>query len=125
MYLGDFKRMIHFQSKDNVIDWLIDNCPRRSIVRALEKGKIEYLGGFSQIPPSALPGWILKVTSIYGGKWNVVVLVNDKDHRYEIRIIKTVPWKNWLGVAFWDKNCFAHELLSGDHPKKYKELKDD
>ena len=116
--------MIHFQSKENIIDWLIDNCPRRPIVRALEQGKIEYLGGFNLIPPSTLPGWILKVTSIYGGKWNVAILANDIKHVYEIRIIKFIPWKNWVGTNFWNGNSFRDKLFSGDNPELYKELKD-
>lgn len=117
--------MIHFQSKDQIIDWLMDNCPRPAIARALDYGKVEFLGGFKPIPPSALPGWILKVTSIYGRKWIIAILANDIKHIYEIRIMKTVPWKNWVGIdrLFNHKN-FRDTLFSGDHPELYKELKD-
>lgn len=118
--------MIHFQSKDQIIDWLIDNCPRPAIVRALEQGKIEFLGGFNPIPPSTLPGWILKGTSLYGKKWIIAILANDIKHIYEIRIIKTIPWKNWTGTdPFTNHNSFRMELFSGDNPKKYKEMRDD
>ena len=108
--------MIHFQSKDNIIDWLIENCPRPAIERALIDGRVEFLGGFSLIPPSALPGWILKVTSIFGGEWNVAILAHSIKHDYEIRIIKSVPWKNWVGTN--------NKLFSGDNPLRYKELRD-
>lgn len=114
--------MIHFQSRDQIIDWLIDNCPRPAIVRALDYGQVEFLGGFKLIPPSALPGWILKVTSLYNKKWNVAVLANDKEHRYEIRIIKSIPWKNWVGIFY--ASIFRVKLFSGDNPKLYKELRD-
>lgn len=107
--------MIHFQSKENIIDWLIDNCPRPAIVRALECGIVEFLGGFKPIPPSTLPGWILKVTSIHDRKWNVAILANGIKHIYEIRIIKSVPWKNYCGGKL--------SLYQGDNPEKYKGLR--
>jgi len=109
--------MIHFQSKENMVDWLINNCPRPAIVRALEQGRVEFLGGFKLIPPSTLPGWILQVNSIYGKCWNIAVLANDIKHIYEIRIMKSVPWKNWIGTNSHNK------LFCGDNPETYKELK--
>lgn len=114
--------MIHFQSKDNLVDWLIKKCPRPAIVRALEHGTVEHLGGFNPIPPSTLPGWILKVTSPLGGKWNVAVLANDITHRYEIRIIQTIPWKNWRGEL---NGIMCSALFCGDNPEQYKELRDE
>lgn len=117
--------MIHLQSKENIIDWLIDNCSRPAIARALDQGKIEFLGGFKPIPPSTLPGWILKVISIHNKQWNIVVLANDTKHCYEIRIIETVPWKNWVGTAFWNDDRFREKLFSGDNPELYKEMRDD
>lgn len=117
--------MIHFQTEKDVIDWLIDNCPRPAIVRTLEQGKIEFLGGFENIPPSVLPGWILKVKSIYGGKWIVAVLANEITHRYEIRIIKSIPWRNWVGTDYLaNHKSFRIKLYSGDNPELYKELRD-
>jgi len=117
--------MIHFQSKENIIDWLIDNCPRPAIARALDHGKVEFLGGFSLILPSILPGWILKITSIYDKQWIVAVLANDITHRYEIRIIKSIPWKNWAGTdCFNNHNSFRDKLFSGDNPELYKEMRD-
>lgn len=118
--------MIHFQSKENIIDWLIENCPRPAIVRALEQGKIEYLGGFDPIPPSTLPGWIIKVISIHDKQWNIAILANDIKHGYEIRIIKTIPWKNWIGTDYLaNHKSFRIELFSGDNPILYKELRDE
>lgn len=118
--------MIHFQSKNNIINWLIQNCPRKAVVRALIDGKVEFLGGFRPIFPSTLPGWILKVTSIYGGEWNVAVLANDIKHCYEIRIIKSVPWKNWVGlkINIRGESKFFDELFCGDNPERYERLKE-
>ena len=110
--------MIHFQSRENIIDWLIDNCPRPAIERALIDGRVEFLGGFNPIPPSTLPGWILKVISLHDKQWIIAVLANDIKHVHEIRIIKTILWENWIGTDHCNK------LFSGDNPKKYKELRD-
>ncbi len=107
-----------------MIDWLIENCPRKAIVRALECGKIEFLGGFRPIPPSDLPGWILMITSVYDKTWNVAVLANSVLHRYEIRIIQNIPWGNWVGTDDFYNDRFRIPLFSGDHPGKYKEKRD-
>lgn len=118
--------MIHFQTENDIIDWLIDNCPRPAIARALDHGKVEYLGGFNLIPPSTLPGWILKVTSVHGKQWIIAVLANDTKHVYEIRIIKSVPWKNWIGTdSLFNHRTFRIKLFSGDNPELYKELRDE
>lgn len=115
--------MIHLRSKEDIIDWLMDNCPRPAIERALVDGRVEFLGGFKPIPPSTLPGWILKVTSLHDKQWNVAVLANDIKHCYEIRIIIFIPWKNWVGTYSWNGE-FRPDLFSGDNPKLYKELRD-
>lgn len=117
--------MTHFQTEKDVINWLIDNCPRPAIERALTDGRVEYLGGFNPIPPSTLPGWIVKITSVYDKQWIVAILADSIKHRYEIRIIKTVPWKNWMGTdPFFGHKKFMSKLFSGDNPERYKELRD-
>lgn len=79
----------HFRSQTDMIEWLIENCPRQSIVRALEAGKAEFLGGFTKIPPSNLPGWIFKLPTK-----NLCILCNDAKYKYELRIVKNIPWEN-------------------------------
>ena len=108
----------HFRSRTDMIEWLIENCPRPAIVRALQYNKVEFLGGFKPIPPSDLPGWIFKVKNK-----NVCILANDVKRKYEIRIVKRVPWENWTG-DFYGILLTGHDLNSGDKPIQYKELKD-
>ena len=110
----------HFRSRTDMILWLIKNCPRPAIVRALEFGNVEFLGGFSPIPPSDLPGWIFKVRT--GHVKNVCILANDAKQKYEIRIVKRVPWGNWCGV--FHGVLMTTGLNVGDNPIQYKELKD-
>ena len=107
----------HFRSRTDMIEWLIENCPRPAIVQALETNKVEFLGGFHPIPPSDLPGWIFKVRNK-----NVCILANDAKQKYEIRIVKHVPWQNWQGMFV--NILLTSSLNSGDKPFEYKELYD-
>jgi len=106
--------MVHFQNKNHILMWLEKNCSRKTIVRALAtEGEIELLGGFSQIPPTSHPGWIVQITSVHGRTWYVAVIAYQ--NRYGIRILSKVPWQNWIGGK--------SELMNGDNPKRYERLK--
>ena len=105
--------MIHFQTKNHLLMWLEANCPRKSIVRALRDGTVEHLGGFSKIPPTSHPGWIVRVTSIHGKEFIVAVIAYQ--NRYGIRVLSEVPWLNWIG----DQDRSDSSLISGDDPQKY------
>jgi hypothetical protein len=105
----------HFRSRTDMIEWLIANCPRPAIVRALEMGKVEFLGGFNSIPPSNLPGWIFKTKTK-----NVCILANDREHKYEIRIVKRIPWEDWAGD--FCGLIIPGRIHNGDKPEEYKEL---
>ena len=102
--------MVHFQSKNHLLMWLENNCPRKAVVRALLEGTVEYLGGFSTIPPTTQPGWITKVTSIHGKEWIVAVIAYR--NKYGIRILSEVPWRWWDGNA---GRCA--DLMNGDNPE--------
>jgi len=112
----------HFTSRTDMIEWLIANCPRPSIVRALKANKVEFLGGFKQIPPSNLPGWIFKVTLESGKIRYVCILCNDLEHKYEIRLVKYVPWENWNGSRHGIILEFS--LNNGDNTLLYKRLQE-
>lgn len=110
----------HFTSRTDMIEWLIDNCPRQAIVRALQANRIEFLGGFTKIPPSNLPGWIFRVGMVSGQTKNICILANDLKHKYEIRIVKHEPWENWHGM--FHGILMKDSLHAGDKPLLYKEL---
>lgn len=111
--------MTHFQSRTHVILWLENNCSRKAITRALYEGQVEFFGGFKPIPPTTHPGWIIRVTSAHGRTWYVAVICYDR--RYGIRILRDVPWRNWVGTFAW--GGFRAQLHSGDHPEEYLELR--
>ena len=104
--------MIHFQSKDHLLMWLENNCPRKGIVRALRDGTAEHLGGFSTIPPTSQPGWIVRVTSVHDREYIVAVIAYQ--NRYGIRVLKEVPWVYWDGGRDGDAS-----FINGDNPAVY------
>lgn len=108
----------HFTSRTDMIEWLIDNCPRQTIVRALQANDVEFLGGFTKIPPSNLPGWIFVIRMASSVKI-LCILCNDLKHKYEIRIVKNIPWENWHGI--FHGILMKIGLHAGDDPHKYKE----
>lgn len=110
-----------FRNRTEIVEWLIDNCPRPAICRALEGDSMEFLGGFTKIPPSDLPGWIFRIVMVKTGKVkNVCILANQVKHKYEIRIIKHVPWEYWGGIV--GGIFMPHRLNAGDNPNLYMEL---
>lgn len=118
---------VHFQSRLHIVSWLEKNCPRKAIVRALSEGSVEFYGGFSPVPPTTDPGWIMRVTSVYDKTWYVAV-ISSQNH-YGIRILRDVPWGYWYGTYKWpvcykNDNKFRQQLYSGDHPEEYLKLKE-
>lgn len=111
--------MIRFETKNSIIKWLVNNCPRPLIVRSLQRSGAECLGGFSLIPPSTERGWILRVTSPHGRTINVAVLAYKDKPRYGIRILSDVPWEYWKGDSY-----SVSKLYIGDNPLLYKHLRD-
>ena len=102
--------MVHFQTKNHLLMWLEKNCPRKSIVRALRDETVEHLGGFSKIPPTSHPGWIVRVTSIHDKEFIVAVIAYQS--RYGIRVLSEVPWRYWCG----QQGEVESSLINGDNP---------
>jgi len=110
--------MIHFQTRDDILRWLTTHCPRKAIVRSLLQDRAELLGGFSNIPPSGRPGWIVRVGSIFTRReWIVAVIPCIGKPDYEIRILKHVPWGNYCDEPAIDS------IYLGDRPWLYREMK--
>ena len=79
---------------------------------------MEVLGGFSLIPPSVHPGWIVRVESPLGGKWLVAIGPTPGNPR-KLRAfeIEEIPWEYYKGEAGKDE----FSLENGDHPEVYRE----
>jgi len=90
------------------------HCESRACERAFTTGKVVVLGGFSSIPPSTNPGWILLVTSIHKRTWIIGVEADDIQHRYHVRELDKIPWAKWAGG--WASTLLRPSLLNGDKP---------
>lgn len=114
--------MVHFQDKTHLLMWLENNCPRKGIVRALRDGTIEHLGGFSRVPPTSHPGWIVRVISVHDREYIVAVIAYQS--RYGIRVLKEVPWVYWNPQTQDGHGMVAGTLYSGDDPEGYQERRE-
>jgi hypothetical protein len=102
------RKAIH--SRDDLIDVIRGRCPLTSCNRAIDSGEVLVLGGFA--PPEGITGqphWVLRVTSRHGRVWHVAVLPHS--FGVNVKIIKEVDWKNWLGS---DRG--APDIYNGDDP---------
>jgi len=110
--------MKKIRSRESLINFILDSRISRSIHRAILEGTVEYLGGFSHIPPSNDPGWILRCNSPITKKhWNVAVVARDASANYVVRIVPKLPWQWWVG------DCGNPQLYRGDRPDKYANLR--
>jgi hypothetical protein len=108
-------------TRDDLVEYLVHHSPRPAISRAIAEGRpIEFLGGFSLIPPSKMPGWIVKVTSRFGREF-FIALRTHKLWKQElfVEIITKVPWK------YWDGDKAKIPLYQGDIPEEYRRLKNE
>lgn len=110
---------MHIHTRDNLIEWLEDNAPYKGIRRALVYGTNENLGGFKNIPPGCVGGWIVRIRSKHNREWIVAVGENIKGKYISYILIGTpIPWESWEG------NKSSNPLYRGDNPEAYKLLRD-
>ena len=123
--------MQHFTERKHLIRWIMQNCRRRSVVRAMDEGSVELLGAFTDsLGPYDSSGWIVKVTSGDTGKVWYVEIVSNKG-RYSIYLlvldmpngehVKDLPWERWSGVDPDDTYLVENRnpLFDGDNPREY------
>lgn len=109
--------MIHILERKHLIRWIINNCTRKIVVRAMEEGSVENLGWFTKLGPDEDPGWTVKVTSERGKVWYVEVV--PRRNRMSVYINENKPmWGNWDGSGTIDI-C----LINGDRPQEYMKLR--
>lgn len=118
--------MQHFTERKHLIRWLMQNCTRKSVVRAMDEGAVEHLGAFANLGPNKDFGWIVRVESNTGKIWNVEVVVSVHSRRYGIFITDSavdISWGNWLGR---NRTVAEHNPLhDGDRPAEYTRLRDE
>ncbi len=128
--------MTHITRRKHIIQWLIRNCSRKSVVRAIEEGMVEHLGSFSNLGPAPTkPGWIVKVTGEHGTVWLVEVVGRLKLGGFGVYITHvrnynddSVVWHHWQGDTMNIDPTVPRELYDlweGDNPIEYARLRDE
>lgn len=114
-YSKDFRWI---QSRTDLILYAQTNCESNACKRAFTTGTVVVLGGFSTIPPSTNPGWVLLVTSKHCRTWIIGVEGDDARHCYHVRSLDRIPWEKWVGgssLTFRGKPLYW--LSAGDKPR--------
>lgn len=103
------------RSSDGLIVYARSHVSSRACERAFADGRVEVLGGFDPLLPSASPGWIVRVQSKYGRVWLVGVIAElSRNRRYRLLELDTIPWQNWVG-----RTDRSPTLYDGADPQRY------
>jgi hypothetical protein len=106
------RRRIH--TRDDLLEYLSIFVTRRCIVRALDH-EVKLLGGFSAIPPSGKPGWIVRAYSPIGqSHYDVAVTISDGGTYKLWNLQVKVPWECWVGDG--EETCLHSDIMIGDDP---------
>jgi len=130
--------MKHFTERKHLVNWIMENCTRKTVVRAMDEGGVENLGAFIKLGPFGKPGWAIKVTSEIGKVWIVCVVLrpaSERRHGYSIYItpnselpLPHVPWEHWDGIEDPTDEIASDTLIGlhdGDNPTEYARLRDE
>ena len=127
--------MQHFTEIKHLIQWLIKNCPRKAVVRAMEEGSVEHLGAFTELGINHIPGWLVKVTSERGKVWLVGVTSRPEQRDFRIFVSDCygcfrlpVPWEYWDGIEDpldYIASDSPMPMWDGDNPIEYARLRDE
>lgn len=104
--------MQRIETRTQLIEHIVQHAPMGSISRACHETEVKVLGGFSKIPPSTRPGWIVIVTSRFERVWIVAVQPNEDTCKFEVREIERIPWESYVGI----EGQIGYSIYSGDDP---------
>lgn len=99
-------------TRTGLIEMLYPLVPSRACQKAIEAGRIRVIGGFRDIPPFSLPGWICCVRSVHGRTWLLALCVDEISHKYLCHLPDEIPWSMWVGKANGDD----WNAYNGDDP---------
>lgn len=106
--------MQRIETRTQLINFICENISQNAIVRACYRGTVRVLGGFSRVPPSTAPGWIVAVTSIHDRTWLVAVTTDDHRHIFHAWVTNAIPWRYYVGRM--DRGEYS--IYDGDDPQQ-------
>ena len=111
--------MQRIETRTQLINFICENIAQRAIVRACHNGEVQVLGGFSKIPLTRRPGWIVSITSVYGRTWLVAIIPDDHQHVFRTGIVDSIPWQYYVGRIDRDE----YSIYDGDRPEQAERAK--
>lgn len=107
--------------RTGLIDLVARKTDLPAVRRACLTGRVEVLGGFSEVCFQGDPCWIIKITAKHGTEYLVAVVPYDNLHDYCVGIIDEIPWHTWVGTRISRER---YSVYAGDHPASYDVLRD-
>ncbi len=104
--------MERIETRVQLVNYICDHTPQSAIARACHTGTVQVLGGFSSIPPSTRPGFIVSITSIHERTWLVAVTTDDHKHIFHVWVVDSIPWKYFVGRPYKEE----YSIYDGDDP---------
>ncbi len=107
--------MERIETRTQLVNFICKNVGQSAISRACHHAgdAVQVMGGFSRVPPSCRPGWIVTVTSVHGRQWLVAVTSDDHHHVFKAWITETIPWQFYIG----ERNREEYSIYDGDNPE--------
>ena len=107
--------MIRLRDRSDLIDLVAHApccCPTAR--RACVTGKVEVLGGFSELIGDRA-GWLVRVIAKHGTTFLVAIIPNEVTHLYDAMLYLHIPWERWIGHQGQEE----YSIYNGDRPLKY------
>jgi len=101
--------------RSDFILWVAEHAPRPSISQSILDGNVEVLGGYTQIPPSINPGWIIRTISYHKKTYNIAVTLDKVKRILHTWLVDEIPWEFYNGKIKRGFYC----IYDGDEPRKY------
>ncbi len=107
--------MQRIETRTQLIEFICEHISQKAIARACHysEGSVQVMGGFSRIPPSSRPGWIVSVTSEHERTWLVAVTSDDHEHIFRAWVVESIPWQHYVG-----KIESEYSIYNGDNPQQ-------
>ena len=110
--------MKHLRDRNDILEYLEQAHDWGSVRIAIQHAaNTEFLGFFSYISEVGEPGWLVEVTAGYCLHRLAVYYKRGELRNRKLFNPVGVPWEHWIGDH--------PNVLTGDNPERYKELRNE